>query len=195
MEENTVEIDFDNHKTIQFIYDYLKNSIKVTHEKWHQFIVKAKYKTKITKFLTEKSLSNLVFYTNKTGSVHVSEYFPLNFHSKACFFIKRTKYALISNIFDPKSQIFFGSISSNALYQFDSFLNNYDSFFLNNNEDKTANSIQIFNELKFYLKFIRSLIYSFSSMSNNFNNQSIFLLLLDSISFFNSKTEENLKNR
>ena len=78
MDETKIEIDFENDKTLIFIYDYLKNSIKATSERWNKFIKKEENQLELSSFLTDKNSFKLVFFTNKDGSIHASKNFPFN---------------------------------------------------------------------------------------------------------------------
>jgi hypothetical protein len=55
MDELKNAIDFENDKTLRFIYDYLKNSIKITGEKWNKFVKKEENKIQLSTFLTEQA--------------------------------------------------------------------------------------------------------------------------------------------
>ena len=194
MDETKIEIDFENDKTLIFIYDYLKNSIKATSERWNKFIKKEENQLELSSFLTDKNSFKLVFFTNKDGSIHASKNFPFNSTTtKACFFIKRNSVSLISNNFEPKSILFFGSISKFAFKQFDLLLNDFRNFFTTNKQE--AISIKLFDELQFYLNHIQSLTYSLSKLDNNYNNEGIFPKLIERISNFVSQNDNNLKNR
>ena len=61
MDESKSAIDFENDKTLRFIYDYLKNSIKITGEKWNRFVKKEENKLQLSTFLTDQAAFKLIF--------------------------------------------------------------------------------------------------------------------------------------
>jgi hypothetical protein len=190
MDESKSAIDFENDKTLRFIYDYLKNSIKITGEKWNRFVKKEENKLQLSTFLTDQAAFKLIFFISKDGNIHCSKTFPLNsIATKACFFIKRNKNTFITNNDEQKSTIFFGSISKFAFKQFDLLLNDIRFFFSTNKQEENKVSIRLFDELKFYLNHIQSLTYSFLRLDNNYNNEGIFPKLLDKINNFSENKD------